>query len=67
MSQEKYESRLHYLHLLKEKTTKLPTADEEKLKALKDQMDLEVRYSEKWFRLKEKYQELFQKIEKLKK
>ena len=43
---------------------KLPTADGEKLKALKEQMDSLVMYSEEWFALKEKYQKLFQRIEK---
>jgi len=32
--------------------TKLLTADEEKLKALKKQMDSVVMYSEEWFKLK---------------
>ena len=44
---------------------KLPTADEKKLRASKDQMDAIAMYSEEWFKLKEKYQKLFDKIEKV--
>ena len=44
--------------------TELLTKDEQKLEAIRIQMDSEERYSEKWFSLKEKYQELFKKIEK---
>lgn len=47
--------------------TKLPTTDEEKLKALKEQMTAVEMYSEEWFALKEKYQKLFNKIEKSRK
>ena len=43
---------------------KLPTKDEKKLEALKEQMDAVEMYKEEWFALKEKYQKLFQKIEK---
>jgi len=44
--------------------TNLPTTDEEKLKALKDQMSSVVMYGEEWFKIKEKYMALSQKIEK---
>ena len=43
---------------------KLPTKDEEKLKALKDQMNAVEMYSQQWFKLKDEYQKLFNKIEK---
>lgn len=43
---------------------KLPTKDEKKLKALKEQMGAVEMYTEEWFALKKKYQKLFQKIEK---
>ena len=43
---------------------KLPTKDEEKLKALKDQMSSVVMYGEEWFKFKDKYMALSQKIEK---
>jgi len=44
--------------------TEILTEDEKKLRALKKQMDAVEMYSEKWFALKEKYQKLFQRIEK---
>jgi len=44
--------------------TELLTEDEKKLRALKEQMNAVEMYSEAWFALKEKYQKLFQKIEK---
>ena len=43
---------------------KLPTKDEEKLKAIKERMNAVEMYREEWFALREKYQKLFQKIEK---
>lgn len=43
---------------------KLPTKDEEKLKALRAQMDSVVMYSAEWLEIKERYMKLFQKIEK---
>jgi len=39
------------------------TVNEQKLEAIKVEMDKQERYSEAWFKLKEKYQKLFQKIE----
>jgi len=42
----------------------LLTENEKNLRALKEQMDSVVMYSEEWFALKEKYQKLFQRIEK---
>ena len=40
------------------------TENEKKLRILREQMNSKERYSKKWFFLKEKYQKLFQKIEK---
>lgn len=42
----------------------LITLNEQKLEALKVKMDSVERYSEKWFKLKEKYQKIFLKVEK---
>ena len=44
--------------------TEILTEDEKKLRALKEQMDAVEMYTKEWFALKEKYQKLFQKIEK---
>jgi len=46
---------------------KLPTKNEERLKELRDQMRAVEMYSEEWFKIKEKYMALFQKIEKSRK
>jgi len=44
--------------------TEILTENEKKLRALKEQMNAVEMYTEEWFALKKKYQELFQKIEK---
>ena len=44
--------------------TEILTEDEKKLRALKERMSAVEMYTEKWFALKKKYQELFRKIEK---
>lgn len=43
---------------------KLPTKDEEKLKELREQLDSVERYSEEYFKLREKWRKLFHKVEK---
>lgn len=44
--------------------TEILTEDEKKLRVLKEQMNAIEMYTEEWFALKEKYQKLFEKIEK---